>query len=150
MLFKAKVIQEVKGRTYEGSFNTLEERDEYVNRVLAKRVIGLPEREILKINLKPELVDRVISTTIKQSTVYNIDPDTGEEIEEVIDLEYVTVKSDFVVELSEVNNYAQLRQSEYPSIQEVLHVILDHGLESDQMTALQELRASIKAKYPKE
>ena len=40
--------------------------------------------------------------------------------------------------------YARLRQAEYPSIQECIHAILDDDLE-----ALQAKRAEIKARYPK-
>ena len=40
--------------------------------------------------------------------------------------------------------YARLRQAEYPSIQECIHAILDDDLE-----ALQAKRADVKARYPK-
>ena len=40
--------------------------------------------------------------------------------------------------------YARLRRVEYPSIEECVHAILDDDLE-----ALQEKRAEIKARYPK-
>jgi hypothetical protein len=40
--------------------------------------------------------------------------------------------------------YARLRKVEYPSIEECVHAILDDDLE-----ALQEKRAEIKARYPK-
>ena len=40
--------------------------------------------------------------------------------------------------------YARNRESEYPSIQECVHAILD-----DDLTALQEKRQAIKTKYPK-
>ena len=40
--------------------------------------------------------------------------------------------------------YSRKRQSEYPSIQECVHAILD-----DDLDALQAKRASIKTKYPK-
>ena len=150
MKYRAKIIQEVSGKEYMSEFDSVEERQEYVDRVLAKKVIGLGERELLKSTLKPELVDRVIATTTKQVTVIYFDEETGEEVETVEDREYVTVKSDFVVELSERSDAIEKRKAEYPTVEEVLHVILDHGLDSVQMTALQELRASIKAKYPKE
>ena len=42
------------------------------------------------------------------------------------------------------NEYARNRQTEYPSIQECVHAILD-----DDLTALQEKRAAVKAKFPK-
>ncbi len=40
--------------------------------------------------------------------------------------------------------YARLRQAEYPSIEECIHAILDDDLE-----ALQAKRAEVKARYPK-
>ena len=40
--------------------------------------------------------------------------------------------------------YSEKRKAEYPSIEECVHAILDDGL-----SALQEKRAAIKAKYPK-
>ena len=43
-----------------------------------------------------------------------------------------------------VKTYVDLREEEYPSIQECVHAILD-----DDLTALQEKRQAIKTKYPK-
>ena len=43
------------------------------------------------------------------------------------------------------NDYARNRLEEYPSIEECVHAMLDDGL-----AALQEKRAAVKAKYPKE
>ena len=40
--------------------------------------------------------------------------------------------------------YDELRKSEYPSIEECVHAILD-----DDLVALQEKRAAVKARYPK-
>ena len=40
--------------------------------------------------------------------------------------------------------YARLRETEYPSIQECIHAILD-----DDLDALQAKRADVKARYPK-
>ena len=42
------------------------------------------------------------------------------------------------------NDYARKREAEYPSIEECIHAILD-----DDLVALQEKRAAVKAKYPK-
>ena len=43
------------------------------------------------------------------------------------------------------NDYARKRLAEYPSIEECVHAMLDDGL-----AALQEKRAAVNAKYPKE
>jgi len=42
------------------------------------------------------------------------------------------------------------RRKEYPLMDEVLHTLLDHGIDSPEMEALQQMRAVIKAKYPKD
>lgn len=39
------------------------------------------------------------------------------------------------------------RKAEYPSLEEVLHVILDHGIDSPEFAVLQGKRAEIKIKY---
>tara|TARA_B100001245_G_C22885955_1_gene426306 strand:- start:1308 stop:1532 length:225 start_codon:yes stop_codon:yes gene_type:complete len=46
--------------------------------------------------------------------------------------------------LPDTTPYDKKRRMEYPSIEECVHAILDDGL-----SALQEKRAAIKAKYPK-
>ena len=46
--------------------------------------------------------------------------------------------------LPEPPTYQELRQAEYPSVQECVHAILD-----DTLDALQAKRASVKLKYPK-
>lgn len=42
------------------------------------------------------------------------------------------------------NDYVRKRKEEYPSIEECVHAILD-----DDLVALQEKRAAVKARYPK-
>ena len=44
----------------------------------------------------------------------------------------------------DAKEYARKRKAEYPSIEECVHAILD-----DDLVALQEKRAAVKAKYPK-
>jgi len=43
--------------------------------------------------------------------------------------------------------YARKRETEYPSLKDCIHALLDGG---DTLTNLQSLRQSIKTKYPKE
>ena len=45
------------------------------------------------------------------------------------------------------NEYARKRETEYPSLKDCIHALLDGG---DTLTNLQTLRQSIKTKYPKE
>ena len=56
-----------------------------------------------------------------------------------IDAKLVELEDDWTA-----NEYARNRASEYPSVQECVHAILD-----DQLDALQAKRAEIKTKYPK-
>ena len=50
----------------------------------------------------------------------------------------------FTAEVPYSPTYSELREREYPTIEEVLHAILDND-----MDALQAKRALVKAKYPK-
>lgn len=52
-------------------------------------------------------------------------------------------------EESLVISYSDARLSEYKSIEEIIHVILDHGIGSQEFIDLQLERTAIKAKYPK-
>ena len=45
--------------------------------------------------------------------------------------------------------YIAKRRREYPGLDEILHTILDHGLDSPEMAAIQQKRQEIKAKHPK-
>ena len=45
------------------------------------------------------------------------------------------------------NEYARKRETEYPSLKDCIHALLDGG---DTLTNLQTVRQSIKTKYPKE
>jgi hypothetical protein len=57
--------------------------------------------------------------------------------------EQITAKQQEVKDAYD-NDYARKRRMEYPSIEECVHAILD-----DDLVALQEKRAAVKAKYPK-
>jgi hypothetical protein len=46
--------------------------------------------------------------------------------------------------------YIEKRRSEYRSIEEVIHIILDKGMDSQEFIDLQSERAAIKIKYPKQ
>ena len=59
--------------------------------------------------------------------------------EEEIDAKIAELKAKYDAE-----EYARQRKSEYPSIEECVHAILD-----DDLTALQEKRQAVKTKYPK-
>ena len=69
-----------------------------------------------------------------------------------------TVKADYVITETNLNlsktyrNQCKIdsRKQEYPSLEEILHIVLDHGLDSQEYADLQALRAAVKAKYPLE
>lgn len=51
--------------------------------------------------------------------------------------------------LTDIEKTIERRKAEYPSVQEILHVLMDHGIDSQEWQALQDKRAAVKAKYPK-
>ena len=75
------------------------------------------------------------------------DPDKVKAEADISELESIDSEED--VKASFVP-YQEQRKNEYRSIEEVLHVILDHGLYSEEFFALQTERTQIKIKYPKE
>ena len=60
------------------------------------------------------------------------------------------LKDDEIYALHKSKEYIENRKKEYPSMDAVLHVILDHGISSQGFIELQQERAVIKAKYPKD
>tara|TARA_R100000306_G_C4317222_1_gene113272 strand:+ start:441 stop:689 length:249 start_codon:yes stop_codon:yes gene_type:complete len=72
---------------------------------------------------------------------------TGEEtIIELTPEEVAAVEARGAIEDAKANHYINKRLKEYPSAVECVHALLDGGAT---LTELQELRATIKAKYPK-
>ena len=81
-------------------------------------------------------------------TVFRIDDSTGafdidgnsvEINQSLVDEEAARLQAEY-----DSQEYARKRKAEYPSIEECVHAILD-----DDLDALQEKRAEIKARYPK-
>ena len=64
-----------------------------------------------------------------------------------ISLEDIQAKLDEVQAIEDAKQYQRDRKSEYPSIEDCVHALLDGG---DTLTDLQELRQAVKDKYPKE
>ncbi len=54
-----------------------------------------------------------------------------------------------VYEKSQIIPYSEARIAEYRSIEDIIHVILDHDMNSQEFIDLQLERAAIKLKYPK-
>jgi len=149
MKYKAHILNEVNGKEYSGVFYSEADREEYVQRVINKTAIGLRERQVLKSELPENLISRVISEVTKSVTMTSFDELSGMEVEQIVDVVFCNVKSDFLVTLTDENNYQELREKEYPSIQEIIHIILDDGMNSVEFDNLQALRQIIKVKYPK-
>ena len=62
--------------------------------------------------------------------------------------DYVVTEEDLSLDKEFRNNQKiQARKKEYPSIEEVLHILLDHGVDSEQYASLQAERAAIKLKH---
>ena len=104
-MYKLSIVNEVNGRTFGSTWESKEEKDQYLKEQIAKGSWGKPgEYTITETNLN-------LSKTYRNE------------------------------------QKKALRKAEYPTIEEILHVILDHGTDSPEMESLQAKRAAIKAKY---
>lgn len=144
--YKVEVLNELDDRTFGAVFETKEEADAFVAKQVAKNSWGLPEREIPIEEFPEELTDRIIETRIIPATEFS-----DEQTLHRVKCDYVITQTN--LNLSKTHRNAvkkEQRKSEYPSLEEILHIILDHGLESQELIDLQTLRQSIKDKYPLE
>ena len=64
-----------------------------------------------------------------------------------ISLEDIQAKLNELQAIEDAKQYQRDRKSEYPSIEDCVHALLDGG---DTLTDLQALRQAVKDKYPKE
>ena len=146
---KIEVTNELNNKTYGASFATLEEANAWKDSCISKNSFGKPQRYVTLLegeSLPAELESRVIGTEVIAAT----------ELEDEKTLK--EVKADYVITQTNQNlsktfrnaSKKESRKSEYPSLEEVLHIILDHGLDSQEMINLQTLRQSIKDSYPLE
>jgi hypothetical protein len=143
---KVEVLNEVNGRTFGAAFETKEEADAFIAKQVAKNSFGMPEREVPVTDFPEELTSRIIETRIIPATV-----DTEEIKLHKVKCDYVITQTNLNLSKTHRNTVKkEQRRSEYPSLEEVLHIILDHGLESQELVDLQTLRQSIKDKYPLE
>ena len=97
------------------------------------------------INLKPTKFDAIVELVgggisgADDGTLMEYHDGQTPPTDAEIDAEIVRLEAEY-----DAQEYARKRQSEYPSIKECVHAILD-----DQLDALQAKRAEIKTKYPK-
>ena len=152
-MIKVDIVNELNGREFGGKFESQELADEWIAKQVGKQSWGLNERSLLKENLPFELEERVIDEFAQEHLSTN---EAGEEVIELV--QYVTVKADYVITEKNLNlskthrNKVKVenRKAEYPSIEELLHALMDHGIDSPEMQVLQGKRAEIKLKYPLE
>jgi len=84
-------------------------------------------------NIYPEV------NTIRGNSAFDADDNPVTLDQAKVDAEVARLQAEY-----DSQEYARLRQAEYPSIEECIHAILDDDLE-----ALQAKRAEVKARYPK-
>ena len=104
------------------------------------RVIDKIEKAIKEINPNAEFIIRGVSGDT--ATVDGVEWDDGTTPIAKADIEAKMIE---VQTAYDAQAYARSRETEYPSIQECIHAILD-----DDLTALQVKRQAVKDKYPKE
>lgn len=166
-MYKIDIVNEVNGRTFGAKFADKDEKNAWIDRQIAKNSWGKPERQIPEEQMTEELRSRIISTEeveqiIEPGSPALFDADGNEVVAAVPPTTEVkqvhTVKPDYVITETNLNlsktyrnqKKVEGRKSEYPSIEEILHVVLDHGLDSQEFADIQAQRAAIKAKYPLE
>ena len=103
------------------------------------RVIDKIEKAIKEINPNAEFIIRGVSGDT--ATVDGVEWDDGTTPIAKADIEAKMVE---VQTAYDAQAYARSRETEYPTIQECVHAILD-----DDLDALQVLRQAVKDKYPK-
>ena len=104
------------------------------------RVIDKIEKAIKEINPNAEFIIRGVSGDT--ATVDGVEWDDGTTPIAKADIEAKMIE---VQTAYDAQAYARSRETEYPTIQECVHAILD-----DDLDALQVLRQAVKDKYPKE
>lgn len=106
------------------------------------RLNNINDVDYIHILLRPEIPNAALF--IKKNILDNKNVTEAESL--LVELE--TKAAEITLQL-QAEEYKDQRKSEYPSIEEVIHVIMDHGIDSVEYNDLQALRESIKLKYPK-
>lgn len=144
-MYQINVTNELTGKIYSYRQPDEASKDAMIEKMIKMNHWGQPERYIKTSELTEELQSRVLSTRMVELEVE--DP-----------YEESLVKADYVIEVQDLTQDVEFRnqekikarKAEYPSIEEVMHIILDKGLDSQEYADMQALRQSIKDKYPKE
>jgi len=145
-MYKLSIKNEVNNREYGSTWESLTEKNEYLDKQIAKQSWGKNERKINEDEISEELRSRIISTEVIEAT-----EDQPEQIIHLVKADYVITEEDLSLD-KEFRNKQKIeaRKKEYRSIEEVIHIILDNGIMSEEFQALQDERNAIKAKYQKE
>ena len=140
---RVEVLNQVNGKSFGANFDTKEEADSWIQSCISKNSWGKPEREINAEDFPEELSERIIETrTIAASDV------TPETVLHKVKADYVITQSNLNLSKTHRNQVKiDSRKAEYPGIEEIIHIILDHGFDSQEYADLQALRQSIKDKY---
>ena len=166
-MYKITIVNEVTGETRQ---TTIESsiKDSWLNKHINKDSWGKKERVISEEDLPEELRSRILSTEVvpeqgEKGSPALYDAEGNLVMEEVApSLDYKpeqtlhTVKADYVITETNLNlsktfrneQKKESRKAEYPSLEEILHVIMDHGMDSQEMADLQAARQAVKTKYP--
>lgn len=145
-MYKLNVVNEIDGREYNYAPRTKEDRDRTLNKLIGREYWGKNERKINEDEISEELRSRIIGTEVIEAT-----EDQPEQIIHLVKADYVITEEDLSLDKDFRNKQKiEARKKEYRSIEEVIHIILDNGIMSEEFQALQDERNAIKAKYPKE
>ncbi len=147
---KVLVNNVVTNKNYLAQFSSQEEAETYVQSQVDKGMKcpwGKPDHFEVKDENSHENPRAVfVEEVVENNAVEPLNTITRYKF--LIPCEYIIIYEDNSAELvmqEVINN----RLKEYPSIQEIIHTIMDKGLDSEEMNALQAMRISVKAKYPK-
>lgn len=181
-MIKLSIVNEVNGRSFGSTWESVSEKNAYLDKQIAKQGWGKNERHMSESEMTKILRPRIISTEVTPEViaVEYVAPveavegiSASEGIEEVIAIEAVAevleieglpeiiihlVKADYVITEEDLSldvayrneQKIESRKKEYKSIEHVMHIILDHGVDSQEFKDYQTERATIKVKYPKE
>lgn len=151
-MYKLSIVNEINGRTFGSTWESLAEKNVYLNRLIAKQSWGKNERNIDEENISDELRSRIISTEIiPQVGTPDSEDYQPERTVHLVKADYVITEEDMSLSKDYRNSQKVIaRRKEYRSIEEIVHIMLDYGTDSQEYIDLQKERAVIKAKYPKE
>jgi hypothetical protein len=169
-MYKLSIVNEVTGRSYGSTWESQSEKNEYLDKQIAKQGWGKNQRIITEDNISEELRSRIISTEVIPQVGTEGTPELQDEegnviveaqpasedysperTEHTVKADYVITEEDLSQDIAWRNEQKVIaRKKEYKSIEEVMHIILDHGMDSQEFIDLQTERSAIKARHPKE